>query len=132
MYNLTENIKEAGRELTSRPVKATTAELLLIQNEIRRTHRDKPQPIRYGLYLAEILQRVSVPLEKYDLIAGRSIHRELSDEEETIFSACQSDKEPKRRYLAHAKAIKSRRYGRLCLIADTRRTLGATLLSLGL
>ena len=85
MYNLTENIKEAGRELTSRPVKATTAELLLIQHEIRTKHREKPQPVRYGLYLAEILERVSVPLEKYDLIAGRSIHRELSAEEEEIF-----------------------------------------------
>ena len=94
-FDLTENIREAGRELTSRPVKATTAELLLVQNEIRTKHRDKPQPIRYGLYLAEILERVSLPLEKYDLIAGRSVHRELSPEEETIFNAYLSDKEPK-------------------------------------
>ena len=93
--DLTENIKEAGRELTSRPVKATTVELLLVQNEIRFKHRDKPQPIRYGLYLAEILERVSTPLEKYDLIAGRSVHRELSPEEETIFNTYLSDKEPK-------------------------------------
>lgn len=91
-FDLTENVKEAGRKLTSRPVKATTAELLLIQNEIRTKHRDKPQPIRYGLYLAEILERVSLPLEKYDLIAGRSVHRELSAEEEAIFSAYQNDK----------------------------------------
>ena len=84
-YDLKTNIEEAGRELTSRPVKATTAELLLIQYEIRHKYNDKPQPERYGLYLGEILERVSVPLEKYDLIAGRSIHRELNAEEEKIF-----------------------------------------------
>ena len=84
-YDLKPNIEEAGRELTSRPVKATTAELLLIQYEIRHKYNDKTQPERYGLYLDEILQRVSVPLEKYDLIAGRSIHRELNAEEEKIF-----------------------------------------------
>ena len=85
-YDLTKNIEEARRELTSRPVKATTAELLLIQCELRQKYIDKPQPERYGLYLAEILERVSVPLEKYDLIAGRSVHRELSESEEALFS----------------------------------------------
>ena len=85
-YDLTKNIEEAGRELVSRPVKATTAELLLIQYELRNKYRDRPQPERYGLYLDEILEKVSVPLEKYDLIAGRSIHRLLDDEEEKIFS----------------------------------------------
>ena len=94
-YDLTRNIEEAGRELTSRPVKATTAELLLIQNRIRTKHREKPQPIRYGLYLAEILEEVSVPLEEYDLIAGRSIHRELNDEEEAIFKNYCADRELK-------------------------------------
>ena len=84
-FDLTKNIKEAEGELVSRPVKATTAELLLIQYEIRNKHQDKPQPIRYGLYLAEILERVSLPLESYDLIAGRSVHRELDEKEEEIF-----------------------------------------------
>ena len=91
-YDITKNIEEAGRELVSRPVKATTAELLLLQWELKDKYRDKPQPIRYGLYLDEILSRVSVPLEKYDLIAGRSIHRELTAEEEEIFQSYQTHK----------------------------------------
>ena len=91
-YDLTKNVEEAGRELVSRPVKATTAELLLLQWELKDKYRYKPQPERYGLYLGEILSRVSVPLEKYDLIAGRSIHRELTDEEEEIFQNYKSHK----------------------------------------
>ena len=86
-YDLSKNIEEAERELVSRPVKATTAELLLIRHELRHKYRDKPQPIRYGLYLGEILENVSGPLEDYDLIAGRSIHRELNGEEEEKFQA---------------------------------------------
>lgn len=95
MFDLTRNIEEAGRELVSRPVKATTAELVLIQFELRNKYRDEPQPIRYGLYLDEILKRVSVPLEPYDLIAGRSVHRLLDDEEETVFNTYLSEKQLK-------------------------------------
>ena len=91
-YDLTKNIKEAERELNSRPLRATTAELLLLQWELKDRYNDEPQPLRYGIYLDEILQRVSVPLEKYDLIAGRSVHRELSAEEEEIFQSYKSHK----------------------------------------
>ena len=44
-----------------------------------------PQPVRFSGYLSAILDRVSVPLEDYDLIAGRAVVRELTDEEEEIF-----------------------------------------------
>ena len=85
-------IDGARRELTSRPLLATTAELVLIGWELKDCFKDEPQPIRYGLYLREILNRVSTPLEKYDLIAGRSIHRELSAEEEAIFQSYKNHK----------------------------------------
>ena len=91
-FDLTKNIEEARRELVSRPVLATTAELILLGWELKDRFRDEPQPIRYGLYLREILGRVSIPLEKYDLIAGRSVHRELSADEEEIFGCYKSDK----------------------------------------
>jgi len=40
-----------------------------------------PQPARFAWALSELLRRVSVPLEPYDLIAGRCVDRELSEEE---------------------------------------------------
>ena len=50
-----------------------------------------PQPVRFSGYLSAILDRVSVPLEDYDLIAGRAVIRELTEEEEKIFQALQRD-----------------------------------------
>lgn len=78
------NIREAEFLLENKSVKAAAAERILILNEIMGKNKDKPQPIRFSMMLSELLQRVSVPIEEYDLIAGRALDRELSDDEEAL------------------------------------------------
>ena len=78
------NIREAEFLLENKSVKAAAAERILILNEIMGKNKDKPQPLRFSLMLSELLQRVSVPIEEYDLIAGRALDRELNNEEEAL------------------------------------------------
>ena len=80
------NVREAERALVEKPVFATTAESFLILNEIKSLYKELPHPLRFSRILGEVLSRVSVPLEEYDLIAGRSVDRELTAEEEVMFS----------------------------------------------
>lgn len=80
-----ENIAEARRLLTDKPMFATSVERLLILNELKSQNKEMPQPTRFAWALSELLSRVSVPLAPYDLIAGRCVDRELTPEEEAIF-----------------------------------------------
>ena len=82
-----QNIEEAYRSLTEKPMMATSAERILILNELMSQHKDRPQPERFAWAISELLARVSVPLEAHDLIAGRCVDRELSDAEEALFQA---------------------------------------------
>ncbi len=82
-----EAIREAKRELTEKPLFATSAERFLILDEIKSQYRDYPQPLRFAKFLSILLSRVSVPLKEYDRIAGRCVDRELSAEEEVAFQA---------------------------------------------
>lgn len=81
------NIQEAMWSLTQKPIFATSAERFLILNELKSSHRELPQPLRFSRILGELLSRVSVPLEAYDLIAGRCVDRELTADEEELFQA---------------------------------------------
>ena len=85
------NISEAIRALTEKPLFATAAERFLILDEIKSANPELPQPLRFSHALSTLLSRVSVPIEPYDLIAGRCPDRELSDAEEARF----------KKYLAH-------------------------------
>ncbi len=85
--DLTRNINEAIIALTEQPLFATTAERFLIFNEIKSEYANLPQPKRAAKFLSILLQRVSVPLEPHDLIAGRCINRELTETEEAAFQA---------------------------------------------
>lgn len=85
------NIEEAKRALTEKPIMATSVERFKILNEVKSMYKELPQPNRFSKILNVLLSRVSVPLEKYDLIAGRSVDRELNEEEEAEFQ----------RYLKH-------------------------------
>ena len=87
MIDLKQNIAEAVHALTEKPLLATSAERLLILNELKSQRKDLPQPERFAWALAELLSRVSVPLDDHDMIAGRCVDRELSEEEEAIFQA---------------------------------------------
>ncbi len=83
--DLSQNIKEACWVLTEQPLFATAAERFLILNEIKSEYKDLPQPKRFAKFMTILLDRVSVPLQPYDLVAGRCVIRELSETEEKEF-----------------------------------------------
>lgn len=87
MMNLSVNLSEARSSLRDKPLLATSAERLLILDELKSAHKELPQPARFAKALSEFLSRVSVPLMPHDLIAGRCVDRELTEEEEKIFQA---------------------------------------------
>lgn len=91
MNRMQQNVAEAVTALTERPMFAADAERILIAYDIKEDFVGYPQPVRFSGYLSAILDRVSVPLEDYDLIAGRVVIRELTEEEEKIFQALQRD-----------------------------------------
>ena len=87
MSAILNNIAEAKRSLTEKPLYATSVERFLILDDIKSMHKEMPQPSRFAWALNELLSRVSVPLAPYDLIAGRCVDRELTAEEEAQFQA---------------------------------------------
>jgi len=82
---MTKNITEATLALTQKPLLATASERFLILDEFKSAYKELPQPLRFSKIFSNLLSRVSVPLEDYDLIAGRFVDRELTDEEEARF-----------------------------------------------
>ena len=85
MITMNRNIIEAEELLVSKPLMATSVERFMIMNEIKSQYRELPQPKRFARFLSILLDRVSVPIEDYDLLAGRCVDRELSPEEEVAF-----------------------------------------------
>ena len=81
------NIEEAKRALTEKPLLSTSAERFLILDKYKSAFKELPQPLRFSKILSILLSHVSVPLAEYDLIAGRCVDRELSEEEEVAFAA---------------------------------------------
>ena len=81
------NIEEAKRALTEKPLLSTSAERFLILYELKDAFLELPHPLRFAKILSLLLERVSTPLEDYDLIAGRCVDRELTDEEEALFAS---------------------------------------------
>ena len=80
-----QNIEEAKQSLTQKPLLATSAERFLILNELKSLYKELPQPLRFSKILSILLSRVSIPLEEYDMIAGRCVDRELTQKEEELF-----------------------------------------------
>ena len=81
------NIEEAEYLLSNKPLRSASAERILILNEIMGKNKELSQPKRFALMLRELLDRVSVPIEEYDIIAGRALDRELTEDEEAIFKS---------------------------------------------
>ncbi len=84
---MNKNISEAEKALKEKPLFATSAERFLILDELKTEYRDLPQPLRFAKIMTVLLERVSTPIEDYDLIAGRCVDRLLTDEEEERFQA---------------------------------------------
>lgn len=83
--NTTENVKEARRALTEKPLLATTAERFLILDGIKSEKKELSHPRRFAWMLGQLLSRVSLPVAPYDLIVGRTVDRLLTEEEERRF-----------------------------------------------
>ncbi len=81
------NVAEAKKALTQKPLLSTSVERVMILNELQTKFKELAQPLRFSRILSELLSRVSVPLEQYDLIAGRCVDRELSAQEEALFES---------------------------------------------
>ena len=81
------SVNEAKTALVNKPLFATSVERMTILNEIKSSYKELPHPLRFSKHLSILLSRVSVPLEEYDLIAGRCVDRVLSEDEEAIFQA---------------------------------------------
>ncbi|MBQ9773566.1 MAG: hypothetical protein IJW30_02780 [Clostridia bacterium] len=87
MRSVQQNIAEARVALTEKPLFATSVERFLILDALKSAYKELPQPARFSRVLSDLLSRVSVPLEPYDLIAGRCVDRVLTEEEERCFQA---------------------------------------------
>ena len=85
MGRMDENIREAERALTEKPMYAVSIERVEILERLKSKFTELPQPLRFARVLTELLSEVSVPLKPYDLIAGRQVDRALTDEEEALF-----------------------------------------------
>ncbi|MBP3436559.1 MAG: hypothetical protein J6K61_01465, partial [Clostridia bacterium] len=82
--DMQKNIQEAKDALEQKPLYSATYERIFILNEIKSKYNHLKQPLRFAAVLGELLERVSLPLADYDLIAGRSLDRVLTDEEEAL------------------------------------------------
>lgn len=79
------NVEEACRSLTQKPIFATSVERFKIMNDIKSLYKELPQPLRFSKLLSLFLARVSVPIEDYDIIVGRCVDRDLTEDEELEF-----------------------------------------------
>lgn len=96
MENMKLQIEEAERALVEKPIFATSVERFTILDEIKEQDAALPQPLRFSKFMSVLLSRVSVPLVEGDLIAGRCVDRELTEEEEARFQGfCKSPQNPR-------------------------------------
>ena len=87
MTDMRINIAEAEAALTDRPLFSVSSERVFILDEIKSKYNRLPQPLRFSRTLSELLRRVSTPVEPHDLIAGRTVFRELDPSEEALFQS---------------------------------------------
>ncbi len=85
MEKVKRNVEEAKSLLETKPLLATSAERFLILDEVIPSICESSQPLLFSKTLSELLKRVSLPIEEHDLIVGRCVDRELSEEEEARF-----------------------------------------------
>jgi formate C-acetyltransferase len=93
MRDMTKNVDEAIWALTEKPLFATSFERIKIMKELASSHKDLPQPARFSRLFSMLLERVSLPLEDHDILAGRYIDKELNESEEAEYRAFLRDPE---------------------------------------
>ena len=81
---LTDNVTEAIKALTEKPVKSTSFQRVEIFASLKDAYRSLSQPERFGKIMFDFLSRVDVPIKANDVIAGRYTDKELTEEEELL------------------------------------------------
>ncbi len=81
------NVEEAVKALTEKPVFSTEIERIRILDECKHNFDGQPQPMRFARTMDYAMRRLSTPLKSSDVILGRSVDRELSEEEEALYQA---------------------------------------------
>lgn len=79
-------VEEALNSLRYKPLKSTSIERIRLSVQADELVSDeKSQPLQFGKGVEYILQNISLPIEKHDLIAGRIAEEVLMPEEELEF-----------------------------------------------
>lgn len=79
-------VEEALNSLRFKPLKSTSIERIRLSVQADNLVSDeKSQPLQFGKGVEYILQNISLPIEKHDLIAGRIAEKVLTPEEELEF-----------------------------------------------
>ena len=76
------NVLEAKTALTTKSIKVTSFERIQIMNALKDKYATLPQQLRFGHVLNDFLSRVSTPVHKDDLIVGRYLEKEVSEQED--------------------------------------------------
>ncbi|NLG14364.1 MAG: hypothetical protein GX561_09200 [Lentisphaerae bacterium] len=85
-FDLSKNVDEARDALINKPLKATAIERIRVCDDMESWDcAELPQPLRLARLLTAMLSRVSIPIEPHDLLVGRSVERELNEEEEALY-----------------------------------------------
>lgn len=76
------NVLEAKTALTTKSIKVTSFERIQIMNALKDKYATLPQQLRFGHVLNDFLSCVSTPVHKDDLIVGRYLEKEVSEQED--------------------------------------------------
>ena len=68
---LTNNVTEAIKALTEKPVKSTSFQRVEIFASLKDAYRSLSQPERFGKIMFDFLSRVDVKIKENDVIPGR-------------------------------------------------------------
>lgn len=78
------NVQEAKLALIDKSIKVTSLERIKIMHSLKDKYASLPQQLRFGHVLKDFLSQVSIPLKEYDLIVGRYVEKEPTEEEEAF------------------------------------------------
>lgn len=85
------NVVEARDALVNKSIKVTSFERIKIMNMLRDKYAHLPQQLRFGNVLKDFLALVSTPVNENDLIVGRYVEKEVTEQEDELCKAFFAD-----------------------------------------
>ena len=82
-----QNVQEAQKALVSKSIKVTSLERIQIMHSLKDKYAELPQQLRFGYVLRDLLSLVSIPLNENDLIIGRYVDKEVTEQEDEFCKA---------------------------------------------